>query len=418
LSELEFAMSKVSESSEKTAAELENIYAISRLVNQEDDWRPALDKVVRLIRALFIVDNLVLYLPDAKTGTLEVSYARVVGRGKSSSGDISWGEAAANQVFGSGEIYLQQPDKEVEGDDRLHQPYLLGVPLRLHLKIIGAMVFIRFGGPRYDDENTRLAAFVAEEITHLVVRQELKNCSERLEAERKQTRLQEDFISTISHELLTPLGFIKGYTTTLLRPDTSWDEGNRREFLTIIDEETDRLQELIDNLLDSARLQSGSLRIQFQPVRLDGLLKDVSLRAKTHHRGLQVEMDLEPISPIEGDPRRLSQVFENILSNAVKYAPGSPVFIALTTEDGRVHLQFRDLGPGIPAKYISHLFERFFRNPEQAPNVRGSGLGLFICRQIIDAHHGEILAESDLGEGTTIHVFLPFKQTVALQDQS
>lgn len=401
-------MESVSEST------LDILLAISRVANQESEWRPALDKIVRHIRSLFIFDNLVIYLPEAESSALEVAYARVIGRGRSSSGDISWGEAVATQVYGLGEKFLQQPPIGASESDRLSQPYLLGLPLKLEKETIGAVVFIRFGGPEYNENNLRLASFFAEVVTHLIVRQRLKSSQEKLEAQRQQVRLQEDFISTISHELLTPLGFIKGYTTTLLRPDTSWDESNRREFLTIIDEETDRLQELIDNLLDSARLQSGSLRIEFQPVRLDAVLKDVVLRARAHHRGLHAVLDLGEVMPIQGDPRRLSQVFENLIGNTVKYAPGSPVIITLSTEEHRVHLTFRDHGPGIPPQYVSHLFERFFRNPEQPPGVRGSGLGLFICRQIIEAHHGEITAESVLGEGTTFHIYLPFVQPRAI----
>ena len=96
-----------------------------------------------------------------------------------------------------------------------------------------------------------------------------------LEAERRLDRLQEDFIATVSHELLTPLGFIKGYATTLLRADATWDENTRSEFLTIIDEEADRLRELIENLMNSSRLQAGTLRLTYQPVRLDTFLKEI-----------------------------------------------------------------------------------------------------------------------------------------------
>ncbi len=265
----------------------------------------------------------------------------------------------------------------------------------------------------------RIAALVADGVSQLLRYQDTRQKLLVLETERQQARLQEDFISTISHELLTPLGFIKGYTTTLLRPDASWDANNQHEFLNIIDEETDRLQELIDNMLDSARLQSGTLRMTFQPVRLDALLKDVKMRARQHHKKLQIQVDFaDPVTPIQGDPSRLAQVFENLLSNAVKYAPESPVIITLSEDSKNVHISFQDHGPGIPPQYVPHLFERFFRNPEQAPNVRGTGLGLYICRQIIEAHHGEITVDSVLGEGTTIHITLPYSQPVSLRNRS
>ena len=149
-----------------------------------------------------------------------------------------------------------------------------------------------------------------------------------LEEQQQQYRLQDDFVSTITHELRNPLGFIKGYTTTLLRSDTQWDQNTQQEFLTIIDQETDRLQELIDNLLDSARLQSGEMRMQFQLVRLDSVLNDVVLRSKLHHPDLNINTNTTGlIQPVRGDPRRLAQVFENIIGNSIKYAPGSEILI-------------------------------------------------------------------------------------------
>ncbi|HEX2980359.1 MAG TPA: GAF domain-containing sensor histidine kinase [Anaerolineaceae bacterium] len=393
------------------SVELDNLYAISQITARSTHWKPALDQIIPLVRAILIFDNLVLYLPDANTQSLEVAYARVVGRGRSAGPDLAWGETVANQVFNSGQIYLQQPQPDKPIEERLNYPYLLGLPLTIHERTFGVVVFIRFGGPAYDSNHTRIASFVSEHIAQLVEHQQLKQQTDQLEAERKQARLQEDFISTISHELLTPLGFIKGYTTTLLRPDTSWDLANQREFLTIVDEETDRLQELIDNLLDSARLQSGTLRMQFTPVRLDAMLKDVVMRAKVQHRDLDIRIDLDgPLSPLQGDPSRLAQVFENLINNAIKYAPGTPIIISVRKEDDQAHITVQDSGPGIPAQYLPHVFERFFRNPEQAPNVRGTGLGLYICRQIVDAHHGEISVESFLGEGTTFHIWLPFEQ--------
>ena len=111
---------------------------------------------------------------------------------------------------------------------------------------------------------------------------------------KRQMQLQEDFVSTISHELRTPLGFIKGYSTSLLREDTSWDEETQKEFLTIIDEEADRLSLLIENVLESARLQSKTLPLRFQPLRLDAVLRDVVMRIRARHKDLDISMDLKP----------------------------------------------------------------------------------------------------------------------------
>jgi signal transduction histidine kinase len=140
-------------------------------------------------------------------------------------------------------------------------------------------------------------------------------------------RLQDDFVSTISHELRTPLGFIKGYSTSLLRQDTVWDEATQREFLNIIDEEADRLTRLIEDMLESARLQSKTLQFKFSLVRIDALVRDVATRVNTHYPNLKVSFNIETLPPILGDAVRLSQVFENLFSNAVKYAPDSELVI-------------------------------------------------------------------------------------------
>ncbi|HPH98348.1 MAG TPA: ATP-binding protein [Anaerolineaceae bacterium] len=389
-----------------TAEEINHLYSISRTINQAEDWKQCMEQVVPLLRSLMIFDSIVVYLYDPQAAQLDVGYARSIGRGRANGTDIAWGESAASQVLQSRQPLHLEP--ALEGDSRLDQPYITALPILHHSNLLGVLIFIRFGEHTCTPSDMAYSSIFAEELAHLLNRKTLEEAVARLEAEQQQARLQEDFISTISHELLTPLGFIKGYATTLLRSDATWDDKTRREFLTIIDEETDRLQELIDNMLDSARLQSGTMKMDFQPVRLDALLRDTVMRARTHHKNLQVLLNIETtLQPIHGDPRRLSQVFDNIIGNAIKYAPQSPIIISLTRKNHDLLISFQDHGPGIPAQYVPHLFERFYRNPEQAMKVRGTGLGLYICRQLVEAHHGDIWVESYSGEGTTFYIQLP-----------
>ena len=163
----------------------------------------------------------------------------------------------------------------------------------------------------------------------MIERRDLQEARAELDSVQRQMRLQDDFVSTISHELRTPLGFIKGYSTSLLREDTVWDEATQREFLNIIDEEADRLARLIEDMLESARLQSKTLQFKFSPVRLDALMRDVATRINMHHPELKITFDFQPLPPIRGDGTRLSQVFENLFSNAIKYAPGSEIIIGM-----------------------------------------------------------------------------------------
>ncbi len=386
--------------------QLEHLYAISKSVTQTLEWKKALDNIAVLVRKIFIFDNLVVYLADTSRQSLEVVYARATGRGRSAEADSTWGETVAGQAVQTQTTVLAEPTTP-DTANRLERPFVLGIPLAVGDLVLGAIIFIRFGGPVFTPANVELAEYISGQITLLMERQRIQEEYEVLEAQHRQTRLQQDFISTISHELRSPLGFIKGYTTTLLRSDTQWDQNTQLEFLRIIDEETDHMQELIENLLDSARLQAGQLRFQFQLVRLDSVVNDVIMRTELHHPDLDFRLEIpQPLHPITADPVRLAQVIENLISNAIKYAPGSDILITIKQQDAKSSITFTDHGPGIPEKYLPFIFERFFRSPD-TPTIHGSGLGLYICKHIIQAHHGEIEATSKMGEGTTFMITIP-----------
>jgi signal transduction histidine kinase len=388
--------------------ELEAVYAISREVAEVEDTDAALDEIVRILRPVFIFDNMVLYICCQDDDTLEPSFARAIGRGRFREADLTWGGTTAQQTYREQRVVTQVEQLQGAEIDRTNLRYSLGLPVHLRGEMFGALVFIRFGGPTYLPEHIHLAEFVARHVAQLLQRHQFVERIADLEARRRLDMLQDDFISTISHELLTPLGFIKGYTTTLLREDIIWDEETRREFLSIINEESDRLRELIDNLLDSSRLQAGTLRMNYQPIRLDAMLKDISLRARSRNDKLEIRLVLKADGlQVQADPTRLAQVFDNILNNATKYAPGSPVTIILNRKDQMAAVAISDEGPGIAPQHVENLFKRFYRAPESSNVARGTGLGLYICRKIIQAHSGEITAESVLGEGTTFFIYLP-----------
>lgn len=390
---------------------IENLYEISRIVHTANDIDACLDKLMQSIRNIFIFDNVVLYLVQ-EDDLLEPRYARAIGRGRSSETDLAWGEAIANDSLKKNETIIR---KDIDGDysiNRMRLRYFIGLPLSTINERFGSMVFVRYGGPPYQSEQILLIKQVTRHIIYLLDKINTNQKIENLEHELRLKRLQDDFVATISHELRTPIGFIKGYATTLLREDTTWDNATRREFLIIIDEETDRLRELIDNLLDSSRLQSGTLRMEFQPMRLGTLLKDVCLRAHSFDENQEIELEIEiPDLQVLVDPTRITQVIENLLSNARKYAPGSKVKITLNKEKDHALISVRDFGPGIDPDHLDHIFNRFYRVPNNSSSVRGTGLGLFICRQIIDAHDGAICAESTPGVGSIFHIRLHLDQT-------
>lgn len=284
---------------------------------------------------------------------------------------------------------------------------MLGIPMILPFGK-GAVVFVRFGGPAFTCEQIALAVLAAAQTARVFERKKIEENLTQLELSSKRVQFQDDFIATMSHELHTPLGFIKGYATSLLRQDTQWDPDTQKEFLTIIDEESDHLILLVDHIMDSARLQSGNVHMDFQPVRLDSLLRDVITRIMNRNKSLKVVFNVVPVPPIKADIVRLTQVIDNLFNNALKYAPGSKITITLAAFPEKQVVTFADEGPGIPAEYLPHIFERFYRVPGQ-PNLRGTGLGLYICKQIIQAHNGSITVKTTQGKGTTFLIELPIK---------
>src|ERR1043165_4722998 len=368
--------------------------------------RTIIEKFMVALRKEFVFDNVAVYIQEEVSHNLEIAYARAVGRSKDAEADAAWGDEFAGQVVKKSQLLLQDPKPEIPSDDRLHQAYLLGLPLRVGGDVKGAAVFVRFGGPVYLDEHIAIASLAAELLSILFERVAWTGLREELQDLRRQMQLQDDFVSTISHELRTPLGFIKGYSTSLLREDTSWDVETQKEFLTIIDEEADRLSLLIENVLESARLQSKTLPLRFQLVRLDAVLRDVVLRIRARHKNLDVSMQFDSVAPVYADAVRLAQVFDNLFTNAIKYAPGSPIVILLNQVDEDALVSFIDHGPGIPQESLPLIFERFYRVRGEK-TVTGTGLGLYICKQIILAHRGKIWAESTPGQGTTFFIQLP-----------
>jgi K+-sensing histidine kinase KdpD len=258
---------------------------LMKAFNERGEIRMVVQKFLAILRKEFVFDNVAVYLQDVVPGTLEIVYARAVGRAKDAEADAAWGDNIAAQVLEKNRLLVQEPESISSMQDRIRQPYLLGLPIHMDETVNGALVFVRFGGPVYIEEHIVVATLGAELLSVLFERRSWRSANDELDELKQQIQLQDDFVSTISHELRTPLGFIKGYSTSLLRQDTSWDIETQKEFLTIIDEEADHLSLLIENVLESARLQSKTLPLRFQPLRLDAVLRDVSLQRRAHGTG-------------------------------------------------------------------------------------------------------------------------------------
>lgn len=252
------------------------------------------------------------------------------------------------------------------------------------------------------------AGLIAQSIENTLLKEQLQVT----EALREANRLKTELISTLSHEMRTPLTSIKGYSTALLMDEASFSPETQREFLEIIDDECDILQDLIHDLLESSIIDSGLLRLELQPVRLPRLAKnvvrDIARRSETH----QVVVDFPGDFPlVDADPLRVAQVLRNLLDNAIKYSPqGGLIVVRGEVLEKELVISVADQGVGLTPEHVNRLFEIGFRvKSGLVGHVAGSGLGLPICLTIVESHGGRIWAESKLGQGTTLYFSLPLE---------
>jgi signal transduction histidine kinase len=225
---------------------------------------------------------------------------------------------------------------------------------------------------------------------------------------RQADDLKSTFISIISHELKTPVALIKGYVATLRRDDAHWDKHIVNDSLAVIEDETDHLTSLIDNLLDASRLQTGGINLKRSDVNLKTIIEQIAERYRTQSDRHEIIIDLPPEIPILlADEDRLRQVISNLLSNAIKYSPEGKIVVHGQAKQDKVIICISDEGPGITQDDIPHIFDRFYRAPGVINRTKGAGLGLYLARSIIEAHGGQIWVESLPEKGTRFCFSLP-----------
>ncbi len=229
---------------------------------------------------------------------------------------------------------------------------------------------------------------------------------------REAEEMKSTFVSVISHELKTPVALIKGYANTLAREDAQWDSATLREGLQVISEESDRLNVLINNLLDASRIQAGAFKLERGDVLIPKLAARVVDNFRVHATGHRFVLDFPADFPcVSGDEERLRQVLDNLVSNAIKYSPaGGEIRVGGWSDDAWATVYVADQGIGIPAEEQGKLFQRFYRvDSSLRRSTQGAGLGLYLCKSIVEAHGGRIWLRSEPGKGTTVFVTLPLK---------
>jgi len=219
-------------------------------------------------------------------------------------------------------------------------------------------------------------------------------------------RLKSEFVSLVSHEFRTALVGISGFSEMIRDEDVSLDEA--KGYAGDINKDAERLNRMINDMLDLDRIEAGRLKMQMQDVDLNALLEDAADRARASSARHFIVCNFEGRPTVQCDPDRIAQVVANLLSNAIKYSPdGGEIGITSAVRDGHVDVSVRDHGIGIAPDFIQRLFSRYERYEKTSSKILGTGLGLAITRQIIEMHGGKIWVDSEPGDGSDFHFTLP-----------
>ncbi|OGO21530.1 MAG: hypothetical protein A2144_11400 [Chloroflexi bacterium RBG_16_50_9] len=244
----------------------------------------------------------------------------------------------------------------------------------------------------------------------------IMDISERKYLERKVieyeelSKMKSDLLATVSHELRTPLAIIKGYSTMILDYFNKLSPGEQKEYLKSIDNSTERLAKLVENLLDTSRLEAGLLKLEKAPGSISKLVRQAGVEARIRANNHNIITRLGKRLPSANtDIKRIRQVLDNLIDNAIKYSPaGTEIVIAAEQVDSELIISVSDKGRGIPPDELTSIFDRMHRIEKRLNSgTDGMGLGLSICKRLVEAHGGRIWVESQVARGSTFYFTLP-----------
>ena len=232
---------------------------------------------------------------------------------------------------------------------------------------------------------------------------------ERLNAElRTIDQMKSDFVSNVSHELRTPLASIKGFAATIY-DDENMPREVIHEFVGIINDESDKLIRIINDLLDVSKLMSGHMEYHMVSEELENVVERVVRLLRIQASAKNLELKVDTINPaiVTVDPTRLSQVFTNLIGNAIKFTDEGSITVTQWIADGEAHVSVSDTGIGIKSEQLAHVFDKFYRVENVVHTKEGTGLGLALVRGIVDYHGGRVDVQSREGVGSIFTVHLP-----------
>jgi K+-sensing histidine kinase KdpD len=286
---------------------------------------------------------------------------------------------------------------------------LLAVPVASAKENIGVLVFTTLSEHEFTSLEVNLFKAIGREIAVAVKNTQLLEEASSVKALRELDSMRTELLANVSHELRTPLAAIKGFASSLLQPDINFDDETRLSFIQTIDSEADRLSHLIDDLLLMSRIEAGAFKARkewYEMTEVVNSIKDRLYSVAVKHNLRMVIPDNLPSVLVDGP--RIGQVISNLVENAVKYSPeASEITINIDRQNQNIITQVVDKGIGIPKEYQSMVFDRFNQLASKNGQRKGSGLGLSICRGIVESHEGKIWVESEPGHGSKFSFSLP-----------
>ena len=295
------------------------------------------------------------------------------------------------------------------------------IPLRVADRSVGVLEIVPHAAQTLDVEREHLLATFANGAAIALEQARLARQEQAATVARESDRLKSALLSSVSHDLRTPLAGIKAAATSLLQDDVQWSDEDRRAFASDINAEADRLTRLVSNLLDLSRIEAGAIRPVKEWENVGGLIDRVVTRMRPWLTGHTLECDVAvDLPPVKLDAVEVEQVLANLLENAGKYAPpGSPIAIGARAQqrsDGaqRLRITVTDHGPGIPEAERGRIFDKFYRLSGTTARAPGTGMGLAIVKGLVEAHGGRVWVESPADHGSVFVVELPIER--AAQD--
>jgi signal transduction histidine kinase len=401
---------------QRKAARLQVVNELARSINQSAlDLEEVFQTALRGIDRIVAHSGASISLLDEQNGdVLDVVYSHAPeSSGRLANIDIE----CARRLLGAGDTFLcsdMQSSSEPDFKSLIASGVqsLLLVSISLGERRLGLLTVVSKDENAFDREDAAILKGVADQLAVAIENSRLIAETAETTALRETNRLKDEFMSMVSHELRTPLASIKGYSRTLLATDGHWDDQTRSEFLNIISDESDKLTDLVENLLEMTRIEGGRLRVTPEPVLLARFCTDVVNRVSLHYPDIKFECNVsERLPMVEADPRRVEQVLMNLLQNAAKYS-GAEVIRTRATYDGDwgVVVSVEDDGIGIPPEHLPYLFDKFYRvesGKADSGEGGGTGLGLAIAKALVEAQGGRIWVSSTPGKGTTFYFTLP-----------